>query len=549
MGDFLYHEACPCGRSSDGLAVYQEEDGSLNKYCFVYGCNRYFSEDVNNNTEPENMDDKMRQVQSLPFSRIPDRKIRRSVAEKYGVRVSFDEVSGQIDRHYYPMFKNGEITGYQVRVLPKDFRSVGDCKGRVDLFGKNVVGEKGRLLIITEGHLDCLAAYQMILEYKKTYRVVSLPRGCQLSDIKNNLEWIEGFETVVFCFDQDEVGKKFANDASELLTPGRVKIMSFSEKDASDMLMKGKIKEFWNALWNARSKTPEGIVSIEDTWERLVDRPVIESIPYPKGWNLINDKVIGLRLSEVDTWTGGTSIGKSLFLKIIMNHLHQTTNDPIGAIYLEEPVEDTIEDMMSIRAGTRLRLPNGRQEYPVGSDQYRSLWESVAYDNRLHFFDHWGSVEEDAKLLSKIRYMAKGLGCKWICLDHLSIVVSEFAEEGQERARIDSLMSKLKRLTQELNIWIGLIVHLRKHTEKGKDFENGAVPTLDDLRGSAAIKQLSNNVFGIARNLYHESDLVRNQSDVHVLKCRFTGKTGPADSFRFNERTGLVEPVSEGIVT
>jgi len=312
------------------------------------------------------------------------------------------------------------------------------------------------------------------------------------------------------------------------------------------MLMSGKHEEFWQSIANATTARPDGIISISDTYERLVNRPVANLTPYPESWEQMQDKTKGLEVGGLDTWTAGTSIGKSLFFKMIMHHLWKTTDDNIGAIYLEEPVEDTIEDVMGIEGGMRLKLPEVRAQYPPGTEVYDGLFRRIAESNRLHFFDHWGSVDEHAKLLNKIRYLARGLGCKYIFLDHLSIAISEFANEGDERTQIDSLMSKLKRLTQELGIWLGLIVHLRKSQNgSGNSFEEGAVPTLDDLRGSAAIKQLSNNVFGVARNLYHPMPEGRMQSQVHVLKCRLTGFTGPADTFQFDPDTGILVPVRE----
>lgn len=123
-------------------------------------------------------------------------------------------------------------------------------------------------------------------------------------------------------------------------------------------------------------------------------------------------------------------------------------------------------------------------------------------------------------------------------------MVSEFAGDGDERRQIDTIMSKLKNLTQELGIWIGLVVHLRK-TSAGASFEQGAVPSTDDLRGSGSIKQLSNGVFAIARDQQHDNDYVRNTSSVHSLKCRFTGRTGPAGWLHFDGASGRMIPVGD----
>ena len=105
-------------------------------------------------------------------------------------------------------------------------------------------------------------------------------------------------------------------------------------------------------------------------------------------------------------------------------------------------------------------------------------------------------------------------------------------------------MHGLKELTVELGIYIGLISHLRKPQSNGKSFEEGATPTLDDLRGSGSIKQLSNGVLAISRNQQADSEAERNTSSLTVLKCRKTGRTGPADFLTFEDASGrLVQGV------
>ena len=79
--------------------------------------------------------------------------------------------------------------------------------------------------------------------------------------------------------------------------------------------------------------------------------------------------------------------------------------------------------------------------------------------DRIHLLDHFGSAQED-HLMSRIRYMAKGLDCKWIILDHLSIVVSS-QENGDERKAIDRIMTNLRSIVQETGVGMFLISHLK----------------------------------------------------------------------------------------
>ena len=126
----------------------------------------------------------------------------------------------------------------------------------------------------------------------------------------------------------------------------------------------------------------------------------------------------------------------------------------------------------------------------------------------------------------------------------MSILVSSLSQDNDERRTIDRIMHNLKSLTQELGCYIGLIVHLNNNTN-GKTFEEGAVPNLNNLRGSGGIKQLSDTVYAISRNQQADSEVERNTALVTVLKCRFTGDTGPADYIYYNNTTGCFEAAVE----
>jgi len=144
--------------------------------------------------------------------------------------------------------------------------------------------------------------------------------------------------------------------------------------------------------------------------------------------------------------------------------------------------------------------------------------------------------------------MAKGLDCKWIILDHLSIVVSGMEGEN-ERQLIDRLMTKLRTLVQETGIGMFLVSHLRRPIGD-KGHERGAEVSLSQLRGSHAIAQLSDMVLGLERDQQHEDEEVRNTTLVRVIKNRFIGLTGPACYLFYDKHTGRLEetdnPEGEG---
>jgi len=549
MGELVEHIACKKCTSSDGLAVYEEDDSSYNGFCYV--CKQYEKDPYSENQEdggkvtqkksekdPEKVRIKKEKVDQLPSLAIPHRGLSQEATSKYDVKVEIDGASGEVRSWHYPTFSRGAAVGYKTKFRTnygekKWFDHIGSGKDK-DFFGQRVCGNSGRMLVITEGEDDAMAAWQMFMMKGKNYRVCSLPDGANIEAIKSRIEWLERFDTIVLAPDQDEPGTKFVEEVKTLLSPGSLKVMSYSENDPNAMLLEGKADEFYSALNNAMIIRPDGIVSGKDTWDKINNREIVESVAYPDGWDDMNKKTYGIRLGELDTWTSGSGMGKTQLLRELQKHLLDTTTRPIGIIALEEPLEDSVEAMMALHLNKRYQLPDVRET--VTEEEKYEAWLATSGTDRLHYYDHFGSVDDDS-LVSKIKFMARGLGVKYIFLDHLSIVVSEFADQGGERERIDSIMTKLKKLTQELGIWIGLVVHLRK-VGGGVSFEEGAVPCLDDLRGSGSIKQLSNSVYALSRNQQAETEPERNTSQLHVLKCRFTGRTGASDYLKFDDETG-----------
>ena len=132
--------------------------------------------------------------------------------------------------------------------------------------------------------------------------------------------------------------------------------------------------------------------------------------------------------------------------------------------------------------------------------------------------------------------MAKGLGCKWVILDHLSILVSG-QEETDERKSIDILMTKLRSLVEGTNIGLLLVSHLRRPSGD-RGHEDGREVSLSHLRGSASIAHLSDSVIALERNQQAEDATERNTTTVRVLKNRFSGLTGKACSLNYSKDTG-----------
>jgi twinkle protein len=492
----------------------------------------------------ESIEDVLKEFKSYPIRALSHRGISKEASEKYGVRVSLSPVDGEtILTHKYPYYKKGKLSGYKERIVEsKTMYSRGDVKA-ASLFGIHCTNPGGKNLFITEGELDAMSLYQ-VLKSQSTIpgwepAVVSLSHGAASAarDISVDLDFIQTFEKVVLVFDQDEAGERAVDEACKLLA-GKVYIAKLSEKDPNDMLRKGKGEEMkWEVYKHARLYMPDSIVNYADCYHRLKEDTSRTYYGWPETFVKLLEMHPGPTEGDVITFTSGTGMGKTQLLTELRDFFHRTTLLKFADIVLEDDLGRTMSRLMSIYLNKRIYLPEVRGL--VTQEEQDEAANYYFAGGRWAGIDYFGGLRDD-NLFSKLRWFASN-GHKMIFLDHISIIVSEFAIEGSERERIDTLYTKLKKIAKELGLIIFPVIHLKK--ADGTSFEQGAVPDLDDLRGSSTPKQLSDMVICTSRNQQHTDPFCRNTSLVTVLKNRLTGKTGDADYLHFNEKTGRMVPV------
>jgi len=371
--------------------------------------------------------------------------------------------------------------------------------------------------------------------FENKYDVVSLRNGASSAskELKEQLEFLEGYDNIVLCFDNDKAGKEAVEACQDLFSPGKLKIVKLSKKDPNEYLTSGASRELVSLWWDAKPYAPDGIIRGSDTWELLGEFRNVKSIPYP--WTGLNELTRGIR-EELVTVTSGSGMGKSQFIRELEYYLLGATEHNIGVIALEETAARSALGIMSIAANRPLHL-----EENTPMDDLKPFWDQTLGTDRYFLFSDWENPTVDA-LLGKIRFMAKANDCKYVVLDHLSIIVSA-QENGDERKAIDEVMTRLRRLVAELKIGLFLVSHLKR--SNGTTHEEGGRISLGELRGSQSIAQLSDIVIGMERDQQHEDAEVRNTTLVRVLKNRYTGETGPACYLKYSRDTGRMLEVAK----
>jgi twinkle protein len=524
--DFIAHEPCPSCGSRDNLGRFSDGHG----YCF--GCAyREFGDD----STVYNYEQRQRQfpVMNIDFIEgeivpLTTRGITEDTCVKWDYRVG--EINNQKVQIANYKDNTGAKVAQKIRFKNKDFTCRGDMKS-IGLYGEHLWAGKGKRVTITEGEIDALSISQA---QGNTWPVYSVPTGAggAVGAIRKSIELLNGYEEVIFCFDNDEAGVKAARECAQVLPPGKASIAKLPLKDANEMLVNGRVKDLVNCLWQAKVFRPDGIVCGTDLWDTVNAEDAMSSVQYP--YMGLNNKTLGIRRGEIVTVTAGAGIGKSQVCREIANYILEQ-DETIGYIALEENNKRTALGFMGLYLNKPLHLGSAE----VDKEDFREAFEHTLNTGRVYLYDHWGSMDSE-NLLNRIRYMVQGCGCNYIILDHISIVVSGI-EEGDERRTIDNLMTKLRGLTEEVNCGMILVSHL-KRPQGNKGHEDGARTSMAQLRGSASIGQLSDIVIGCERDQQGEFP---DRTTVRILKNRWTGETGICCALDYDKLTGRLSEVAD----
>jgi len=527
---FVEHAPCSDCGSSDALGIYS--DG----HTFCHKCETYTKAQEPDSSSPalkivstEETPIKKGLLPKGEYQALGKRRVTEDTCKLWGYSVSeLNDKPVQVANY----IKDNKVVFQKIRFPNKDFTSRGDMK-EAGLFGQHL-WSAGKMIVVTEGEVDAISLSQA---QGNKWPVVSVPNGAQgaAKAVARSLDYLLKFDTTIFMFDQDDAGQEAALECAKLLPPGKAKIAKLPLKDASEMLMAGKSSELITAIWQAKEYRPDGIVAGVDLWDEFIREDDSECIPYP--WAQLNEKTRGLRKKELTVFTAGSGIGKSQIVKEIGHHLLKE-GETLGVICLEESVRHTLRIFVGLEINKRLNL--GVED--IEKDDLRRGFNATAGSGRLFLYDHFGSLAGD-NLLERCRYLA-ALGCGWIILDHLSIVVSGGIEDasasGNERVLIDSIMTKLRQLVEETGVGLILVSHLKR--PEGKPHEEGGQTSLAQLRGSGAIGHLADMVIGCERN--QQSPEQAHRTKLRILKNRHSGETGIGTALEFNRETGRMLEVN-----
>ena len=464
---------------------------------------------------------------------LPSRKLDDRTCAKYGYQVG--TFNGR-KCHVAPYFNDtGSMVAQKVRLPGKDFMVLGDIKQALPFFGQQLCRDGGKLIVITEGEIDAMSVTQAM---GLTWPAVSVPSGAKGAKkaVVKALGWLEKFDKVVFCFDEDEAGRAGLEECLPLLPPGKAFIATLPLKDANEMVKAGRSKELVDAIWSARLWTPDILTELSDD---LVDE-ACEDMPWglPWPWITMTKSTYGIRRGALYTWGAGTGSGKTTLMKqIALTAMRPDLGEdhsafmpmpaprPVATLLYEEPVRQTLKTIGGMAIGCRVHVPGteyDKDALRTAIQSFRPLLRSIS----LKGARSWETVK------STIRYLTVAEGV----LDYVVDPVTKLtAGDENERQALDGMMAELAELAEELDITIHLVFHLT--TPEGKSHEDGGRVQEKHFRGSRAIAFWSHYLIGLERDKQDPSC----PTVIRGLKDRLTGDAvGPFIALKYDRETGLM---------
>ena len=309
MSDFIEtHLPCPCGESSDAFSLDKEGNG------FCFSCNKPYNKSeinksnlVSEKPKQETQPHKYLKDVDLDFGYIAQRGIPSEIMEMYNVRTAIYENTAIQVRFPYPSGAE------KVRTIPnKTFFYLGDVtKAKYDLFGRDKFDPGSYPAItITEGEFDALAVRTML---GKETASVSVPSSSAVhKTLKEQWDYLNSFDKIVICFDNDEPGRKAAEEAARLFDYNKIFFVNMTRfKDANEYLLAEEVAEFRKLWYAARRFQPEGVISsFKDLAERLHEDENTFLATYPL--EALQTHLHGLYRGKVVVFKGPEGIGKQL---------------------------------------------------------------------------------------------------------------------------------------------------------------------------------------------------------------------------------------------
>lgn len=501
--------------------------------------------------EGETVDD----VLQYPIMEIPSRGLKKKVCERFGVRSKFSEQKGVVVAHYFPVYKNGKVSGFKKRDLLKpkklSFSAVGDVDASCDFMGSQAVDEtKKYKLIITEGEYDALAVWQALNEraedsgWKNTEpNVVSMCFGAiaSLDQIGKKEDYLNQFKEIIFVYDMDDDGKEGARKCA-FIRPD-IKIANLSRKDPCEVAELDGAYALTEQVLNASEYEPDDVITGWLPYEVLT-QPLKKGIAI-QGFPKLSHKLQGLRPGEATLILAPAGVGKTTLCRAFGMSLMQA-QESVDWILLEENAQKAQQALIAMY--NNVPIAKYRQNPAILSqakilDAIEALGGSGC--NYVDVENTFGGMDAE-RCIQRLKWDAVR-GVNWPILDHATMVTYG---SGQVQD-IDLFAKDIAAITSSTQLHPIVVSHITRRNRPAPREKDGSIKYpyweevhKEDARGSGAWEQLFWNIIVLEREILNgEGDIGRVRA--RVEKNREWGWLGLADTWVMDEITGRLRTVEE----
>jgi len=580
MAELSHHEGCPkCiakgkDRGKDNLAVYVDESAHCFSCSYTIPSKEWLkangdksrSKSYLNEEEEEELDvDAMAEDFNLSNWKTIRKKcthnpegwrgLTKETCQFFDVMHEYNTSSGDLVKQYYPCTKAYSISGVRWRFKElndkgkKDYGSRGTTGAASDLHGQwKFKNSNSKVVVITAGEIDQMSGHQMFeLTRKKDYEVTPIVtptsgEGSSAKQLQGQYEWLDTFEKIILCYDNDEAGQAAIVKAVKVLPRGKVYVMKLTLNDTNDYLMAGREKEWINAFWKAHKYVPEGITSSKDLEEKMIEYVSVPRLSLPPFMHRMQKMLAGgFPFGYIINILAASGVGKSTFVDAMI--IHWIMNNPklVGIVSLEASEGEYGVNLSSSYCGFKVNLLETVKEkldylaIPENVEKRKNLWSDEKGDPRFFLVD--ADVEN---MKDKIEYLVVSLGCKIIVLDPIQDILDELDDKEQAR-----WMKWEKDMVKREGIIIININHARKNGGGAKANSRGAVLTEEDMHGHSSIFKSGGVNIILGRDKEAETELEKNTTVARITKARGVGNTGLAGEYFYHNPTHSLDDLHD----
>ena len=448
-------------------------------------------------------------VGALATAYFQTRKISAQTVTEYAVQGTLVQGKPAIA---FPCFENGDVVNVKYRVRdgsngkPPWKNFVQTKNGKPCLWGKQLVPASAKMLIVTEGEIDCMTAHQLGGN-ASGHGVVSMPAGASnIEWIELDWDWLQQFTTIAVATDCDKGGDEAAVKIVERLGRAKCVRVKFPKKDLNECLvsLNWTTAEFYDAIKNAEEYRPEHLVSADEMTDKVLyprAEDLEREIGVPTPWAGLDEKLKGWRKGETTVITGLNGCGKSTALyQIVVDLVKRGRKCCVGSF--ETPPALYLRRMLVMASGSK-----------ATPEQRLAAWNWL---KKGLYIINLVEVISPAKLLEIFQYSAQRYAVEFCITD--SLMCLDIATDDYNGQKTFVVKAKAE-LCQRHDVHHFLVAHPRKGTS---DHTTGQDRV--DVGGSGHITNLADNVITFLRD--NEG---KKPTKMRLLKNRLHGVTGTID--------------------